>query len=88
LHELISLAVASSMQSKKVWGVYNSIISLFGNEFNILLDVSREELIKKGINEKLVELIIRNREEKIKVKPGYDGVYGEALLPEKQSRLF
>ncbi len=87
LHELISLAVGNNMQSKKVWAVYNSIINLFGNEFNILLDVSKEELISQSINEKLIELIIKNREQKIKVKPGYDGIYGEASFSEKQSTL-
>ncbi len=87
LHELISLAVGNNMQSKKVWAVYNSIINLFGNELNILLNVSKEELISQNIDEKLIELIIKNRAEKIKVKPGYDGVYGEASFGEKQSTL-
>ncbi len=87
LHELISLAVGSSMQSKKVWILYNSVIRLFGNEFNILLNVSKEEFISQSINEKLIELIMKNRAQKIKVKPGYDGVYGEALFEEKQTTL-
>jgi PHP family Zn ribbon phosphoesterase len=39
--------------------------------------------------EKLVELILLNREGKIKVKPGYDGEYGKVLMPEsKQASLF
>ncbi|MCK4647489.1 DNA helicase UvrD [Candidatus Pacearchaeota archaeon] len=87
LHELISLAVGSNMQSKKVWDVYNSIINLFVNEFNILLDVSKEEFIRQAVNEKLIELIMKNRIQKIKVKPGYDGVYGEASFGETQSTL-
>jgi PHP family Zn ribbon phosphoesterase len=32
-------------------------------------------------------LIIKNREEKIKVKPGFDGEYGKVVL-EKQGKLF
>ncbi len=87
LHELVALVVGSSMQSKGVWTIYNSLIKEFGNEFNILLKVSREELIAKQVNERLVGLIMRNRAQKLKVKPGYDGVYGEALLGEKQVTL-
>ena len=60
----------------------------FGNEFNILLNVEQLELAKFLKNEILVDLIIFNRQGRIRIKPGFDGVYGEALLPEKQSRLF
>ncbi len=36
--------------------------------------------MEKIIDEKLAELIIKNREGKIKIKPGYDGVYGKIIL--------
>ncbi len=88
LHEIISLAVGSGMQSKKVWEIYNFLINEFENEFIILIDVSKEEFLGKEIDEKLVGLILKNREGKIKVKPGYDGEYGEALIGETQSKLF
>jgi len=88
LHELISLMTGSAMQTKKVWDIYNSLINCFENEFNILLDVSKEELILKNVDDKLIELILKNREGKIKVKPGYDGVYGVAQMEEEQKRLF
>jgi uncharacterized protein (TIGR00375 family) len=88
LHELLALALGTSMESKAVWKEYNSLIELFGNEFNILLNVSKEELIEKKVKEKIIDLILRNSEEKIKVKPGYDGEYGVALAEEKQGTLF
>jgi uncharacterized protein (TIGR00375 family) len=88
LHELLALALESSMESKAVWKEYNSLIELFGNEFNILLDVSKEEFAGKGFSKKIIEIILRNREEKIKVKPGYDGEYGKALAGDKQGTLF
>ncbi|VVB82318.1 Uncharacterised protein [uncultured archaeon] len=88
LHEILALALGTAMESKKVWAEYNSLIELFGNEFNILLDVSKEEFAGKNVKEKIIELILKNREEKIKVKPGYDGEYGVALAEEKQERLF
>jgi uncharacterized protein (TIGR00375 family) len=87
LQEVISLALGSSVESKKVWGVYNSLIESFGNEFNILFNVSAEEIASKSFDSNITELIIKNREQKIKIKPGYDGVYGEAVLGEKQSTL-
>ncbi len=88
LHEIISLNLGTSMNSKKVWDVYNKLIEKFENEFNILLDISKEEFIRENIDEKLIELILRNREGKIKVKPGFDGQYGIPMLEEKQKKLF
>ena len=88
LHELISLVKGIGMQSKGVWAVYNSLIDAFGTEFKILLDVSKEDLMKQEVDEKLIELILRNREGKIKVKPGYDGVYGVAQMGDGQKTLF
>lgn len=87
LHEIISLFLGSAVESKSVWNLYNFLIQEFGNEFNILLNISGEELLGKSVNEKLIELILRNREGKIKVKPGYDGEYGKAVMGEKQSTL-
>ena len=87
LHEIISLAVGVGMQTGRVWGVYNNLIKDFGNEFNILLNVSKEDLIRANVNEKLIDLILKNRDGKIKVKPGFDGEYGVAVLGEKQVKL-
>ncbi|MCX6747058.1 MAG: endonuclease Q family protein [Candidatus Pacearchaeota archaeon] len=80
LQEVIALAVGSGLESKSVWQVYNLLIENFENEFNILLNVSREEFLKKNVDIKLADLIIKNREEKIKIKPGYDGEYGKAVI--------
>jgi len=88
LHELIALAKASTLASKKTWEVYNNLINKIGNEFNILLDVDKSELISALPNDELlVQLIIDNRIGNIKVKPGYDGVYGEPMLRENQKKL-
>jgi len=80
LHEIISLAIGTGLNSKGCWIVYNNLISKFGNEFNILLSVSDEEILKVSGNKFLTELIILNRNGGIEVKPGYDGVYGKAVV--------
>ena len=87
LHELISLYLNAGIATAKVWGIYNSLIEKFGNEFKILLDVSREKLIEKEVDLKLIEFILKNRQGKIKVKPGYDGLYGVPVLEKQQLTL-
>jgi len=86
LHEIISLCFGMGMQSKKIWDVYNNLIKEFGNEFEILLNVSRDDFLGKDVNEKLIGLILRNRVGKINIKPGYDGLYGIAEVGEVQSK--
>jgi len=88
LHEIISLAVGNSMQSKKVWEIYNSLIKEFENEFNILINVLREDLVRFDVDSKLIGLILKNRNGNIKVEPGYDGEYGVAQIGEEQEKLF
>ncbi|MBI2043035.1 DNA helicase UvrD [Candidatus Pacearchaeota archaeon] len=88
LHELISVLHGTPMASRKSWEIYNRMIENFGNEFNILLKVSREEFVRKEIDAKLIDLILKNREGKIKVKPGFDGEYGKVLPGEIQGKLF
>jgi len=87
LHELIALLTGTSMQSKGVWNIYNDLIRDFRNEFNILLNVSREELIRKEVDAKLIGLILKNRSGNINVIPGYDGEYGKAVIGEEQATL-
>ncbi len=87
LHELIALCFNVGLQSKTAWNVYNGLIGNFDNEFDILLDASREKLIEKNVDAKLIALILKNRSGNIKVKPGFDGEYGKALLGEQQSTL-
>ena len=67
--------------SKATWEIYNKLIFRFGNELNVLLNVSNED-VEKVVDKKIAELIIKNREGRIKIMPGYDGVYGKLDLDE------
>ena len=89
LHELISFNIKSSLATQKTWAVYNPIIQAFGNELKVLLEATEQEMIDKNIDKTLINLILKNREGKLKVKPGYDGEYGVLIVSEgdKQKKL-
>jgi len=86
LAELISLAKGAGVATQKVQEVYNMLLTRFGNELSVLLDAPGESLLSVA-DEKLANLILRNRIGKIKIEPGYDGVYGKPLLKEAASNL-
>jgi len=90
LHELIAFHMKTKVESKKVAPIYDKLIAKFGNEFNILLKVDRNILIAelaKDKHEALANLIIDNRIANLKVKPGYDGVYGQLISKESQKTI-
>jgi len=80
LHELISKVHGiKQLGSKKVWGVYNGLIKEFGSEFKILREVD-EGSLSKVVGDKLAKVVMVNRKGELRIKPGYDGVYGEVML--------
>ncbi len=80
LHELISVAEGKGINSKTVWKEYNHITKNLGNELKILLKTPKEELRRTIKDKKLIEIIMANREQRLKIKPGYDGEYGRIEL--------
>lgn len=82
LSELLSKILQSSVATNKVWKEYYKIVNHFGSEFNVLLEAPREEL-DRVTDKRIVDVIMLNREGKIKVKGGYDGVYGIPIINEE-----
>lgn len=88
LHELLAFVYGVSMTSKKIKTIYDSMIDSFGNELAILLNVTETQFNEAKMDKPLIEAILVHRAGKLRIKPGYDGVYGTLLLPETQKKLF
>ena len=84
LHELIAAVYdIKQLYAKKVWDIYTQLIEVFRNEFNVLLNVEYEDLIKV-VHKNLADVIIKNRDGNLQIKHGYDGVYGQVILNEQE----
>ncbi len=83
LAELLAAIYNTQPFSKRVWEESTKLVKEFGTELNVLLDTNYEKL-KLLSGEKIADIIIRNREAKLKIQPGYDGVYGKLILEEKE----
>jgi len=79
LSEIIAESLCKSVSSKEVTKHYNNLIKSLGNEFKILLEVTEEEIAKNS-SLKIANGVIKMREGKIFIEPGYDGVYGKIKI--------
>jgi uncharacterized protein (TIGR00375 family) len=85
LNEIIAESIDVSIASKEVAKHYNNLIKNLGNEFEILLNIERKEIEKQSLPE-IAEGILRVRQGKVSVEPGFDGVYGKIkIFGEKES---
>lgn len=96
LDEIMAEARGVNKGSVAVERDYRAAIARFGNEFNILLRASEDELLE-GLPRNLVGGILRMRQGKVQVQPGFDGEYGRISVfsgvetknrEEEQLRLF
>ena len=84
LSEIIAAVLGvDSPSTQQVWSIYNLLVEKFGDEYGVLIDASKEAL-STVVDEKIAEAIIRVREGRIKVVPGYDGVYGQLVIFDEQ----
>ncbi len=79
LEEIIADALNLMTGGKQVEKEYKNLIEKFGNEFKILLEASQEDIGTVTLPE-IAEGIIRVRDGKVFIEPGYDGVYGKIRI--------
>ncbi|MBU0461207.1 MAG: endonuclease Q family protein [Nanoarchaeota archaeon] len=78
LSEIIAVLVGKGIATRSVWTEYTKLMKL-GSEFDVLLKIPEAKLAEV-VHPKIAETIMLNREGKIELKPGYDGVYGVPLI--------
>jgi len=82
LTEIIADALGLTVGTKQVEGEYKNLIEKFKNEFNILIGLPKAELEAVTLPE-ITEGVIRVREGKLDIEPGYDGIYGKIRIFQK-----
>jgi len=85
LSEIIATVLdIESPSTQQVWSVYNLLVQKFGNEYTVLIDAPKEALSSVA-NDTIAEAVIRVREGRVKIVPGYDGVYGQLIISDENS---
>jgi len=79
LAEIVAAVINQQLGTKKVWDQTLKLIGAFGSELNVLLEAP-ESRLSELTSVALAAAILKNREGRIRVKPGYDGVYGVPVL--------
>ena len=76
LYEVISVCTGvNRLYARSVLELQDRLLGAFGSEYSVLLDVQEPELAKV-VPPKVARAIVASREGKVRVTPGYDGVYG------------
>ena len=82
LQEIIAHALGVSSISKKVKIEYQNMIKSLGSEFDILLDISYDD-INNSTKQEIADAIMMVRQGKVEWDPGYDGVFGKIKILNK-----
>ncbi len=85
LDEIIAESFDMGTSSKKVHAEYLKLTNRFDTELVVLLDASRRDL-EHTTSPDVVEGIIRVREGRVRIHPGYDGEYGTVHIFDDDER--
>ncbi len=81
LIEIIGKSMNINPLSERAENIWNKIVTKFGNEINVLVDLPIREM-KNDIDVKILNGIVAFRMGKIRFDPGGGGKYGEIHIPE------
>ena len=87
LDEVIAFVSKKGVQTLYVRETYDRLIEKFGTELNVLLKANTDNIAE--VDKQLAAAIENVRDERVNIKPGYDGVFGiidilnEAGLPKQ-----
>lgn len=94
LREVIGKVFGVGVKSKKVAKEYNHLIKNLGNEFHILLHCSVADISQHAADKNIALAIENMRAGRVKIQPGYDGIFGvvepifdQNKFSDKQGRL-
>lgn len=79
LIEVLSEVEKSGISSKKVVEKYEFLVNSLGSEFDILINLSLDEIEKTG-GSRLKEAVSKVRSGDIVIEPGYDGLFGKVRI--------
>ena len=79
LEEIIANILGVGTGTKRVLEYYKKIIDQLGSELEVLLQAKHEDIMAVSLPE-IAEGIIRVREGKVSLRPGYDGEFGKIRI--------
>ena len=85
LDEIIADSLGMGVATKRVKEEYKNLIKHFGTEFAILRDASQVQ-IEQASSPEIGEGVIRARQGKVHIEPGYDGQFGQIKIFYEEER--